>query len=78
MNRKQKVILVGGPDVDTRLALVRFLSSTRDVITLGSDHALKRRFDDEGFIFLAYPLSRKVNPLADLRSLARLIRIFRS
>lgn len=72
-----RVLLVGGPDVDARLDLMRCLADTFSVGALGSQPALSGRFAAAGFPYHAYPLSRRVDPIADLWSVATLGRIFR-
>lgn len=72
-----KVLLVGGPDVDTRLELMRHLSNTFNVSALGSQPTLYNRFLAEGFDYRAYHLSRQVNPFSDLLTITQLISIFR-
>jgi glycosyltransferase involved in cell wall biosynthesis len=72
-----KVLLVGGPDVDTRLKLMRYLGDSFNVSALGSRPKLYTSFLAEGFDYRAYHLSRQVNPLSDLLTVAQLVLIFR-
>ena len=72
-----KVLLVGGPDVDGRLELMRFLKDVFEFSALGSAPALHDRFLAEGFAYSTYRLSRGANPLADLLTLGELVPVFR-
>jgi glycosyltransferase involved in cell wall biosynthesis len=75
---KPLVCLVGGPDVDARLDLMRLLSRDFDVFAAGTDARLAASFSDAGFRFRHYPMCRLVNPALDARTVWRLVRIFRA
>jgi glycosyltransferase involved in cell wall biosynthesis len=75
---KPWVCLVGGPDVDARLDLMRLLSRDFDVFAAGTDARLAASFSEAGFRFRHYPMCRRVNPVLDVRSVWRLVRIFRA
>ncbi len=75
---KPEVCLVGGPDVDARLDLMRLLSRDFDVFAAGTDARLAASFSEAGFRFRHYPMCRRVNPVLDARSVWRLVRIFRA
>ena len=76
--RRPRVLLVGGNDVDARLALMARLSGEFDLGAVGSEPALAERFHAAGFPYACYPLGQgRVSPLDDVRALARLRRIFR-
>jgi len=77
MPRVPKVVLVGGPDVDARLELVQQLAGDYDVSVFGSSRALAPAFAGQGVAYHCYPLTRKVNPIADLRTLLHLRSAFR-
>ena len=66
------VVLIGGPDVDARLDLMRHLRGAFTVSALGSRPALRAKFAAEGFAYGSYQLRRGVNPLADLLTLGQL------
>ncbi len=72
-----KVLLVGGPDVDARLELMRHLKDNFEVGALGTLPSLRERFLAEGFDYRAYILHRRVHPLLDLLSVGQLIFLFR-
>lgn len=72
-----RVLLVGGPDVDARLELMQRLAGSFSMGALGSLPTLSSRFKAAGFSYHTYPLSRRVDPMADLRSAVLLCRLFR-
>lgn len=72
------VCLVGGPDVDARLDLMRLLSRDFDVLALGTDARLAASFADAGFRYRHYRMSRLVNPILDAYTVWQLVRIFRA
>lgn len=74
---KPKVLLVGGPDVDARLDLMRLLSKRFEVAAAGSEPALESRFTAAGFRFRAFPMTRRASPLADLGTFRALVRLLR-
>ena len=74
---KPLVMIVGGPDVDVRLPLMRRLSGSYDFVAVGSDRALTRRVRDAGFEFEWYPLCRANRPWIDMLGAYRLWRLCR-
>lgn len=78
MPNQPRVAIVGGPDVDARLPLLRALRADFELHAFGADPALAPRFAAEGFPFHAYPLSRRVAPLGDVRTVTALARAFRT
>lgn len=74
---KPSVLIVGGPDVDARLQLMRQLSDAFDVGALGSLPALRDRFSADGFAYHTYHLSRQINPFSDSVTVSQLMLIFR-
>ncbi len=75
---KPRVMLVGGTDVDARLALMHHLAEDFEVAALGAAPELAARFRAEGFAYESYPLGEgRVTPLSDLRALRGLTRAFR-
>lgn len=72
-----KALLVGSTDIDARLDLMRYLSSSFDVCALGSSTTLHAKFSAAGFDYTSYTLSRKANPLMDLLTLGQLFFMFR-
>jgi len=73
-----RVLIVGGPDIDARIHLMHGLSPAFEVIAIGSDPILASKFSAAGFPYRHYTLSRQVAPISDLRTVAQLVRIFRS
>jgi glycosyltransferase involved in cell wall biosynthesis len=74
---RPRVCLVGGPDIDARIDLMRQLRSDFDVFALGTSDRLVAVFAEAGFSYHRYPMSRGVNPLRDVWAFARLVRLFR-
>ena len=74
---RPRVCLVGGPDVDARLDLMRQLAPDFDILAVGTSHRLGEVFAEAGFSYRRYPMSRGVNPLRDAYAVVRLVRIFR-
>lgn len=72
------VCLVGGPDVDAKLDLLRLLSRDFDVCAAGTDAHLAASFAKAGFRYRHYRMSRLVNPALDAYTMWRLVRIFRA
>jgi glycosyltransferase involved in cell wall biosynthesis len=77
MNTLPSVLMVGGPDTDARLDLMRRLKDHFTLGAAGSNPALHEKFDAEGFPYHFYPLRREANPFADVRSVWRLWEMFR-
>lgn len=76
MEPRPLVAIVGGPDVDARIALVEELGSRFSFVVFGSDASKQARFADRGIPFRNYPLTRRVSPLGDLRAIRELHRAF--
>jgi len=74
---KPSILIVGRPDVDARLQLMRRLSDAFEVGALGSSPALRDKFNADGFAYHTYHLSRQINPFSDFLTLSQLTRIFR-
>lgn len=77
MPTKPKILLVGGPDVDARLELMRAISDSFELSAYGSIPGLKERFTEEGFDYEVYPLGRGTNPFSDIVTLIQLQKMFR-
>lgn len=75
--RSARVAIIGGPDVDARLDLMRALSTTFSLCALGTQPALSERFAAAGFGYRTYRISNRTNPLADLRGLVQLVALLR-
>jgi len=75
---RRLICIVGGPDVDARQPLMERLAGEFDVCALGTDPRLATSFADRGLRFRHYRMSRRANPLLDLRTVWQLVRIFRA
>ena len=71
-----KVLIVGGPDVDARLELMRALAGEYALAAAGTAPGLAPAFAAAGFPYFGYPLAGPT-PLADLRALHALVRLLR-
>jgi glycosyltransferase involved in cell wall biosynthesis/SAM-dependent methyltransferase len=74
---RSRVVLVGGPDLDTRLDFMQELAADFDLCALGSNPALSSRFAAAGFRYRSYPMVRGVSPLTDARTVMALTAAFR-
>jgi glycosyltransferase involved in cell wall biosynthesis len=74
--RSPRVLLIGGPDVDARLDLMRALAGEFTMAAAGSNPALGPAFERAGFPYFAYSLAGPP-PFADLRALFALGRMLR-
>lgn len=74
---KPRLLIVGGPDVDSRLDLMERLATDFVVSCAGSDVERAAVIEERGFRFHAYPMHGAVSPWSDLRSLSVLRRIYR-
>lgn len=72
-----RLMVVGGLDVDRRIDLMRYLAKDFNVLATGSELVLRAQFASMGFPYRYYPLTRRINPLADISTLIRLLLIFR-
>lgn len=77
MRAQPRVVLVGGPDVDARIDLMRCLSHSFEISALGSTPGLRDRFARAGFEYSSFPMVRNVNPIMDLYTVVELTRYFR-
>ncbi len=75
---KPILLLVGGPDVDARIDLMRLLETDFTCLAAGTDHHLAGRFAQAGLGYVNYPLVRQFNPFEDLRTLIRLVQVMRT
>jgi glycosyltransferase involved in cell wall biosynthesis len=75
--QKPKLIFVGTIDVDSRIELMKRLSARFTPSALGSNVELNAAFARAGFEYHTYSLTRRVSPLADLRSYFQLLAMFR-
>ena len=75
---RPRVCLVGGPDIDARLDLMRLLSPEFDFCAAGTDARHAAPFAAAGFPFRHYRMSRRVNPAFDAYTVWQLVRMFRA
>jgi glycosyltransferase involved in cell wall biosynthesis len=71
-----KVLIIGGPDVDARLDLMRALAGEFAPAAAGTAPALGPAFAAAGFPYACYSLAGPT-PIGDLRALLALIRLLR-
>ncbi len=74
---RPRVCLVGGPDIDARIDLMRRLDEDFDVFAVGTSDRLGDVFRAAGFTYHRYPMTRGASPLRDAWAFAQLVRIFR-
>lgn len=72
-----RILLIGGPDVDTRIELMRLLGDKYQVQAAGSNVEIAKKFERGGFKYHYYPLAKKVNPFSYFASLIALFSIIR-
>lgn len=66
---KAGVLLMGGPDMNLRLEIMRCLQSDFEMMVAGTLERHKQRFASMGFAYFPYPLGRTVSPVLDLYSI---------
>ena len=76
MDNLPTVLLVGDPDIDARIPLMKHLEGF-SVAAAGSSQALAQKFLESGFAYYWYPLSRRVDFLSDFSTLLHLTALFR-
>jgi glycosyltransferase involved in cell wall biosynthesis len=76
-NKKTRIAIVGGPDVDARIQLMRTLRSDFDFVAIGSSPHLAGRFQDAGFEYCYVPMKRGAHGLADIRYFTALVKTLR-
>lgn len=75
-NRAPLVLIVGGPDVDSRLDLMQHLRDDFCLSAAGTNLFLRAAFQQAVFAYDTYRLARGVNPFADMCTLLSLYRLF--
>jgi glycosyltransferase involved in cell wall biosynthesis len=73
-----KILMIGGPDVDSRIPFIHQLGRQFDVFVLGSNRQLAPSFKKADIGYSTYDMNRGTNPLADILMLRRLTRIISS
>jgi len=74
---KPTVLIIGGPDVDGRIELIRTLNEHFHFFAAGTASHLHPAFQQAACAYDRYPMVRGVNPFADVRTLLSLISLFR-
>lgn len=75
--RRPRVVIIGGPDVDARLDLIRSLRDEFDFFVLGTEPDLRERFEAAEVPYRCYPLERRFDLWSDVRSTAAVARLLR-
>ncbi len=73
---KPKIFLVGGPDIDARLDLMRGLQDQFECTAVGSNENLSAVFEKNGFPYHAYAPFQQISPLNDLITILKLTQLF--
>lgn len=76
MNVIPKVVLVGGPDIDSRLDMMQLMKNKFEFVAIGTNLNLHGIFQEKGYSYYYYPLGRRVNPLSDVIAIIQLIKLF--
>lgn len=76
--RRPRVVVIGGPDVDARLDLIRSLRDEFDFFVLGSEPGLRERFEAAEVPYRSYSLERRFDLWSDIRSTVALTRLLRA
>jgi hypothetical protein len=66
---KPSVLLMGGPDMNLRLEIMRCLQSDFEMMVAGTEETHKQKFASMGFKYFSYPLGRTISPVPDLYSI---------
>jgi glycosyltransferase involved in cell wall biosynthesis len=74
---RPKVLIIGGPDVDARIPLIKQMEGDFHFMVAGSHDQPAEPFQKAGLEFWSYPMHRSANPVADLKMLVSLIRLIR-
>src|SRR5690606_3795230 len=74
---RERLLVVGGPDVHFRIGLMHALSSRYEVAAAGSEPSLADQFERESFPYHCFRLARGVNPADDLRTVSELEALIR-
>lgn len=77
MGKKPRVLIIGGPDVEARIPLIKQMDDTFHFLVAGSQDQPETPFRRAGIEFVAYPMRRSANPVADIRMLVALIQLIR-
>ena len=78
MDKKPRVLIIGGPDVEARIPLIKQIEHQFHFLVAGSQDQPEMPFLRAGIEFASYPMLRSANPVADVRMLVSLIQLIRS
>ena len=74
-NKGAEVFIIGGPDVNARIALMQHMGKLQ-IVAAGSKSDLRDEFSQAGFDYFYYPLDRGTNPIADIFTFFSLLRLY--
>ena len=74
---KPKVLIVGGIDVDARIELMQQLIGEFQLFAAGTDKSINIAFQQAGFKYYTYPMTRGATPISDARTFLSLVRLIR-
>ena len=77
VRQRPLIAIVGGPDVDARIAIMSTLRDKYHLVGIGSDTRLQKDFTQSGFDYYNYPLFTGSNFLKDLLTFTRLLLLLR-
>jgi glycosyltransferase involved in cell wall biosynthesis len=81
MNKKDntiKIAYVGGPDLSLRIPIIKLLrSSGYHIYGIGSNSSEKKLFNNNGILYVYYPLKRRFSIISELKSFLNLYTIFK-
>ena len=73
----KKILIIGGPDVNSRIDLIDRLKSNYRFACLGSSNLIKEDFSRSNIEYYSYPLNLNFNLFSDIISLLKLIRLIK-
>ena len=74
-NNLPKILIIGGPDVHSRIMLINKLKTDFNFVCAGSDVDIKDNFSKNNINFIYYPLNLGFNLIEDLYTLISLIKL---
>ena len=72
MTERLRLCIIGGPDVDKRIPLLQRLEDDFEVSAIGSEASIAARFEQFGYRFESYPLSRRFDLGSDFQAVLSL------
>ena len=73
---KPSVLVVGAYDIDSRIELMKQLNGHFDMSAAGNVSHFQSAFERAGFRYDTFPLSRRMDPVADVLTIGALVRLF--